>query len=284
MEKKNVFLFADPLFGKFTSVYKQTNTCLQLIDFDTEIDIVQINTKRIDQNYLPQEISEKIIVDLFLNYVTHRQGSFAANLLGLSKFILKQCYHKFFHYQKYDSSLDRIYKLSTMLRLLTQTDDHLIDLIAHPLGHNSGLLYTVVMSVSTVHGKIHPWYFDGDMDIMTMLSPTIYTLSDSKDPTPKYVAEVITGPNHYNLLYVRGKALKNGLVKVNYFKSPIIVFQVTEFVPHLDVTIEMLCEPGWKALGKLARAFYGPQAGIYVSVTGNGLGMWETGIPAIFEI
>jgi len=281
---KNAFLFADPVFAKYTTVYKKTNDSLEMIDFSPPIDIVENNYKTIIQHNLPMELVEEIIKELFLDYLLYRQGSFAVKLATISKRILKLCCNLFFKTDVTDRSVDMNYRLTSTIQLLDQTNDHLIDLVAHPNGHNSGLIFSVGCSVNPVHGKIQPWYFDGDSELLTMQSPSVYCLSTENNPEPKYVAEIITGPNHYNLIYIRGKALKNGLVHVSYFKSPIIVFQLLEFVPYLDVTIDMLTEPSWKAFGNLARAFFGKNAGIFVSVTGDGLGMWETGVPAIFEI
>lgn len=289
MPSKN-FLIADPIFSKFSHMYLVGDSALEYVDFKPSHNLVDNNDLRISIEFesLPFDITEVIIFHLINNYIKSRQVSFAMPLITICKSMLKRFYLKHF---MIDTPTDKAsstrynYRLSSMLRLLQATDDHFVDLVSFPNGNNEGTVFTMNLYYKQPSYYLFPWSFTAET-IGTISPPSIfsYYISDERLPND-IVAEVITGPTQYEMVYIKGSTLKGGLVNVTYLKSPVVIFQLCDMLmPMDDISPEMFCDPIWLKFGDLARLFFGPNSGVYVTITTGLPEDYPTDRPVIFEI
>lgn len=283
------FLIADPVFTKFSHMYLVGPKAMEYVTFKPDHELVPSNNLRIsmESETLPFDISEQIIFNLIDNYIKCRQLSFALPLICICKSILKRFYLKHF---TINNPIDKTfsecynYRLSSMLQILQTTDDNFVDLVAFPNGHNDGNVFTMKLySRHSYHLK--PWTFTAEtIGVITPPSIFSYYVADKKMPND-IVAEVITGPTQYEMVYIKGSTLKGGLVNVTYLKSPVVIFQLCDFILPMDnVSPDMLCDPLWEKFGDFARLFFGPNSGVYVSITSGLPDDYPTDRPVIFEI
>jgi hypothetical protein len=284
------FLIADPVFTKFSHMYMVGPSSLEYVTFKPERELVPLNNLRLtmESECLPFDISEIIIINLIDSYIKCRQLSFALPLICICKSILKRFYLKrFIADGQFEKVSSIVFRLSKMFQLLQETDDEFIDLVAYPNGHNDSTVFTMKLFCNYHYPSypLLPWNFTAET-LGTISPPSIFSYYHSDQKLPNdIVAEVITGPTQYEMVYIKGATLKGGIVEVSYLKSPVVIFQLCDLVMPMDnISPEMLCNPVWEKFGDFARLFFGPNSGVYVSVTGGLPEDYPLERPVIFEI
>ena len=283
-------LIADPVFSKFSHIYMFGPKALEYLVFKPERELAPINNLRLtmESESLPFDITEQIILVLIDDYIKCQQLAFALPLITICKSILKRFYRQRF---VSDGNFEKIpiivARLSKMFKILQVADDQFIDLVAYPNGHNDNNVFTMKLFYNwdCPTYPILPWSFKAET-LGTITPPTIYSFYYSNASLPDdIVAEIITGPTQYEMVYIKGRTLKGGVVEVTYLKSPVVIFQLCDLVmPMEGISPELLCNPVWKQFGVFARLFFGANAGIYISVTCGLPHDFPEDRPVIFEI
>jgi hypothetical protein len=261
---------------------------LELIDYNNVEDVYETSETEFVQCWknLSREISDmiiKILIDATLQAVEIR---IALSYIFINRYHVKSFFNRFFpkiavkaDEYEYTPYIERV---SAMLVLLKDTDAQLSHLYRNPVGFNG---MNIELCKSDPWSYYCPWNYEGGCYTVTTTNPTVLLPKTVKKLTFK---QINTGPFHKQIVWLAG-ASQNGIVDVEYYKNPLIVYslyRVNEQLNEEEVSVnaQFFATPEFHGFGHLARLVFGQNTGVFFEVTQDLPQELIFTAPVVFEV
>lgn len=266
MEKISFYVITSPAFApdNYTNIFRvnqhNNERYLARITYEPTIDLAPEQPVDL-KGFLPREIVDKIIDYLILSYIKGMNYEFANQLIFLDLSTTRRFYNQWFPVPTSNRVMSKLHRISQTFELMQKIVDMYVQFPNEEHDHYFALSLQHTSTLFNPKYDYYPWNFNGNIDMIQIPRPGIYTIEDFR--------AFVTGPYITDIVWMNGRSDK-GVVASNYFRLPVIVLVLMDKEEEIIPTkVYIENNPMFRTFAKMLKLAFGPTTGVFFAVQGE---------------